>query len=51
MVAVQDWGDRRAVTGISVVNKAGPGEGGSVRSGSVLTHFPAHLPPSYTVNN
>ena len=38
-ILYQEWGDRKGVVGVSVV-KASHAEGGSVRSGSVLTHYP-----------
>ena len=38
-VLYQEWGERKGVVGVSVV-KGTHTEGGSVRSGSVLTHYP-----------
>ena len=35
----QEWGERKGVVGVQVV-KGTQIEGGSVRSGSVLTHYP-----------
>ena len=35
----QEWGERKGVVGVQVV-KGKQIEGGSVRSGSVLTHYP-----------
>jgi len=63
-----EWGDRGSslpTIGSPTPKSVGPAEGGSVRSGSVLTHYPGQfdspvpatrqalppLPPSYSVNN
>ena len=41
-VLYQEWSDRKGVVGVSVI-KASHAEGGSVRSGSVLTHYPGQI--------
>jgi len=63
-----EWGDRGSglpTLGSPTPKSVAPTEGGSVRSGSVLAHYPGQfdspvpaarpslppLPPSYTVNN
>ena len=35
-----DWGDRRGLVPVTVTKNMETGGGGSVRSGSVLTHYP-----------
>ena len=38
-----DWGDRRGLVPVTVTKNMETGGGGSVRSGSVLTHYPGNL--------
>ena len=41
-IMYEEWGDRKGVVGVAVV-KSNHVEGGSVRSGSVLTHYPGGI--------